>query len=200
MGKETKSKATPKKRKPRKSVNTAARKSAAKKAAFLEAFARLGTVTHAAKAAGVSRSLPYTWAGEDEEFKAAWEEAQQQANDALEREARRRAIEGVEEPVIHQGQLTLIQDPETGEIRPLTVRKYSDTLLIFLLKGNNPAKFRENATVEVAGPGGGPIKTEAKVEVAPITADQIPKVLSVLVAAGVVPVGETNAEEGAEEK
>lgn len=165
----------------------APRVTAAKKAAFLAAFAQLGTVTHAAKAAGVDRSAPYRWASTDDEFREAWDEAQAQATDALEREARRRAIEGVEEPVIHQGMMTMLEDPKTGEIRPLTVRKYSDTLLIFLMKGANPAKYRDNSRVEVSGPGGGPIKSESKAEAdIAIQPDQVADVLSVLAAAGVV--------------
>lgn len=50
---------------------------------------------------------------------------------ALEDEAVRRAYVGVEEPLFYQGK-------QCG-----TVRKYSDTLLIFLLKGAKPAKYRE---------------------------------------------------------
>ena len=48
-------------------------------------------------------------------------------------EARRRAVEGVEEPV------GWFQGTPGG-----TVRKYSDTLLIFLLKGARPHKYRDN--------------------------------------------------------
>jgi hypothetical protein len=33
----------------------------------------------------------------------------------------------------------------------MMVRKYSDTLLIFLLKGARPAKYRERQQVEVSG-------------------------------------------------
>ena len=40
------------------------------------------------------------------------------------------------------------------------IRKYSDTLMIFLLKGMNPRKFRDNATIEHTGPGGGPVSVE----------------------------------------
>lgn len=137
------------------------RDATAKKAAFLAAFAECGTVRHAAEAVGVDRSTAFRWLQNDPEFKAAFDDAEQQAADALEREARRRAIEGVNEPVIWQGQMTMVEDPETGEERPLTVKKYSDTLLIFLLKGAKPEKYRERA--EVSGPGGGPIQTQAEV-------------------------------------
>lgn len=165
----------------------APRLTAAKKRAFLEAFAELGTVTHAAKAAGVDRSAPRRWAESDEDFRAAWDAAQEQASDALEREARRRAIEGFEEPVVYQGQFTWIEDDETGERRPLTIRKYSDALLIFLLKGNRPAKFRDNSTVELSSPGSSAVKVEAKTEATvSLQSDQLADVMGVLASAGVV--------------
>ena len=62
----------------------------------------------------------------------AVDHAREEAADTLEAEARRRAIEGVEEPVFHKGE------------RVGTVRKHSDLLLIFLLKGARPQKFRDN--------------------------------------------------------
>ena len=59
---------------------------------------------------------------------------------------RRRAVEGVEEPVgWYKG--------EAGGV----VRKYSDTLLIFLLKGRKPEMYRER--YEHSGPGGRPVFT-----------------------------------------
>ena len=58
---------------------------------------------------------------------------------ALEDEAHRRAFDGTEEPVFHQGQ-------ECG-----SVRKYSDTLAIFLLKAHAPEKYRERQDVNVNG-------------------------------------------------
>ena len=53
---------------------------------------------------------------------------------------RRRAIEGVDKPVFHNGKVV-------GSIR-----EYSDTLLIFALKGSMPSKYREriDITVDVA--------------------------------------------------
>jgi hypothetical protein len=110
--------------------------------AFLAAFAETGTVTHGAKSSGISRQTHYNWltdAGYSERFS----DAQEQATDNLEREARRRAVEGVEEPVYYQGEVV-------GKIR-----KMSDTLLIFLLKGARPDKYRER--LEHTGHGGGPL-------------------------------------------
>jgi hypothetical protein len=40
-----------------------------------------------------------------------------------------------------------------------TVQKYSDTLLIFLMKGVRPEKYRERFGHEITGKDGGPIET-----------------------------------------
>ena len=61
------------------------------------------------------------------------------AADALEVEARRRAVDGVEEPVFYQG----------DEVA--TVTKFSDGLLRDLLKANNPEKFRERVDLNHSG-------------------------------------------------
>ena len=71
--------------------------------------------------------------------------AKQRGAEVLEDELRRRAFEGVPEPIYHQGL-------EVG-----TVQKYSDTLGIFLIKGAMPEKYRDRqqidltAKVDIAG-------------------------------------------------
>lgn len=107
-----------------------------KKRAFLAAFRLTGNVTVACLEADVHRSTVYEWRSEDPEFARAMEQAQIEASDYLEEEARRRAVVGTEEPVF--GRIGRDQDGEIG-----TIRRYSDSLLIFLLKGNRPDKFRE---------------------------------------------------------
>ena len=84
----------------------------------------------------------YRWREEDAEFAAEWERAKAIGLDALEDEALRRAFEGVEVPVLHKGQTVA------------TVRNYSDTLAIFLLKGGKPEKYRERTSTELTGAGG----------------------------------------------
>lgn len=108
-----------------------------KKAQFLEVFPTEGTVTHAAQKVGVDRSAHYRWLKEDPAYAAAFAEAEVKALDGLEREARRRAIEGTEKPVYQGGKLI-------G-----TIREYSDTLLIFLMKGANPSRYRERIDLTV---------------------------------------------------
>ena len=108
-----------------------------KRDAFLTAYAEVGTVTHAAELAGVSRNAHYMWMQDDPEYPEKFREAEKQACEVLEKEIRRRAVEGVDEPVFHKGE-------QCG-----TVRKYSDTLLIFAAKGAMPEKYRENAKLEI---------------------------------------------------
>jgi hypothetical protein len=111
-----------------------------KKAAMVAALSETGNVCKACEAAEVGRSTHYLWLQEDEDYRKAVSDAMETASDILEAEARRRAHDGVDEPVFYQGM-------ECG-----TVRKYSDTLLIFLLKGAKPDKFRERTSVIVEDP------------------------------------------------
>ena len=116
---------------------------------FLRELATSANVTGSAMAAGVHRATVYRWREEDAAFAAAWDDAVEQATDALEAEMRRRAFEGCLRPVFQGG-------VKVGEIR-----EYSDRLAEVLLKGHRP-KFRENAKVEISGPGGGPVRQEVR--------------------------------------
>jgi hypothetical protein len=97
---------------------------------FLETLRGCGNIRESAAAAGVHRATAYRARDADAEFAEAWDDALDEAADVLEMEARRRAIDGVEEPVYFRGR-------EVGK-----VRRYSDTLLMFLLKGIRPEKYR----------------------------------------------------------
>ena len=99
--------------------------------AFLKSFANSGNVSLAAKAAGITRAAAYAHRDKHTDFADEWAEAKDEAMDLLEAEALRRARRGVQEPVYYKGQVV-------GH-----VRKYSDTLLIFLLKGGLPEKYAE---------------------------------------------------------
>ncbi len=137
------------------------------KAAFLEALAETGNVGAASRAVGVSRIDAHAARRDDTEFAAAWAGAWDAARDiahdrarptgpvlvpasaaaaglrtavvtpvpsaveTLEAEARRRALEGVEENVYYQGAVI-------GR-----TRKYSDTMLMFLLRAYRPDIYRE---------------------------------------------------------
>ena len=107
------------------------------RAPFLETLASTGNVSSAIAAADVSRWFVYEERKRDADFAADWDRALEDAADTLEFEARRRAVDGWDEPVYG----SLGQGHGSGQIG--TVRKYSDTLLIFLMKGANPSKYRE---------------------------------------------------------
>lgn len=114
-----------------------------KKAEFLiQVVETGGNITRAAELVCLSRKTLYDYRAKDKKFAEAWDEAVDKGIDKLEDEAKRRAFEGVLEPVFYKGD-------ETGY-----VRKYSDILLIFLLKGHRE-KYRERH--EITGAGGKPL-------------------------------------------
>ena len=131
----------------KKTTKTPAKKRAAKKrkgsseheqtaqkrrqAAFLEAYITCGTITHAARMAKIARLTHYTWLAGGKEYQKAFAEAEIAATDALVQEARRRAIQGVSEPILYKGKVVK------------TIQKYSDHLLMFLIKGALPEVYRE---------------------------------------------------------
>jgi hypothetical protein len=80
----------------------------AKVATFLERLAEGFSVGGAAQAAGFDRVTAYRWRAADPEFAAAWDAARETGSDALEDEARRRACEGVQKLVLHQGKPVLV--------------------------------------------------------------------------------------------
>ena len=89
--------------------------------AFLAVLENTGSVTQAARLAKIHRRACYTHKAKDSEFSQRWDEALEQGADTLEDEARRRAFAG------------------------------SDVLLMFLLKGLRPQKWRESrATIPPA--------------------------------------------------
>jgi hypothetical protein len=111
---------------------------------FVEALAETGNVSGAVRMAGTSRTRAYELRKTDAAFAAAWDEAEQIAADKLEAETWRRAVEGVEEPVISGGKLVHGDDGQ-----PVTIRRYSDQLLLALLRAHRPEKFRERTAVEI---------------------------------------------------
>ena len=117
-----------------------------KERAFLYALAETCSVSRACESAGFGRATAYAWRADDPDFAVRWDEAKHIGAEALEDECVRRAREGVDEPVFYQGD-------KCG-----SVRKYSDTLAIFLLKGAMPDKYREKTAMELTGANGGPVQ------------------------------------------
>ena len=90
-----------------------------KQQAFLAAYAKTGNVTAAARQAKCHRASHYDWLA-DPDYADAFQQAQEQAVEDLESEARKRAKHG------------------------------SDLLLMFLLKSLRPAVYRDNFKGEVS--------------------------------------------------
>jgi hypothetical protein len=125
-----------------------------KQRAFLAAYGRLGIVVDAAKAARVAHTVHYKWL-KHPEYKAAFADAEEEAIGVLESEAHQRAMYGTAEPVIWRGKICYEpqRDPKTGQVKrdrkgqplpsttPLTIRRPSDNLLMFLLKKLDPSEF-----------------------------------------------------------
>jgi len=122
-----------------------------KLAQFLEALAETGNVLLSCDMHNLDRRALYRLRKADEDFRRAWDEALEQAADHLEAEARRRALDGLLQKKFTKDGDPII-DPETGE--QYVERVYSDTLLIFLLKGARPEKFRDRQQLEHVGAGG----------------------------------------------
>lgn len=116
--------------------------------AFLAAYAELGNVSDACEVAGVGRRTHYDWLDADTSYAAAFADARESAADRLERAALIRAVDGIDEPVFHKGEVV-------GH-----VRRYSDSLLQFLLKGARPEKYRERFDMGIR-PGRDPAVDEA---------------------------------------
>jgi hypothetical protein len=106
---------------------------------FIETLEDTCNVREACRVSEIARTAVYQWRKDDAAFAKRWEDALAIGADSLEEEAVRRAREGVDEPVFYKGDIC-------G-----AVRKYSDTLLIFLLKGAKPSKYREQLSVEHSG-------------------------------------------------
>ena len=145
-----------------------------RKKAFIAAYTTTASVQKAAEAAKVHKSRHYRWLEEDPEYAEEFRKAQDEAAQMLEDEAVRRAHDGVEEPVIYQGELCYeredVIDPDTGEVigskreNPLVIRKFSDTLLQFLLKAFRPAKYKDRGAIEHSGPAGAPIQIDTRLQ------------------------------------
>ena len=110
---------------------------------FLKALGETGIVSAAVEIAGTSRTRVYELRKRDACFAAGWEEAEERAADALEAEAWRRAVVGVQEPLVSGGKVVRDDDGQ-----PLAIRRYSDTLMIALLKARRPERFKDRAVVE----------------------------------------------------
>lgn len=112
-------------------------------ATYITHLQTCGLEAKSARAAGVSLRKVKRQYDTDPGFHELAMDALEEFADEIEQEAHRRAIEGVEEPVYHQGSVVGF------------VTKYSDTLLAKLLTGRRPEIFGNKT--EVTGAAGGPL-------------------------------------------
>jgi hypothetical protein len=91
---------------------------------FLAVFRETCNVAESARAAGVARRTVYDWREADPVFAVAWDEAEEEAVDALEAAARQRAM------------------------------TTSDRLMEILLKAHRPDKYVERSKTELTGANG----------------------------------------------
>lgn len=82
------------------------------------------------------------WRQQDPDFDQMCVEAESLVTDQIEREAIRRAVRGILEPVVHKGEVVMVD----GE--PLMRRAYSDGLIQFLLRGRRPEVYGDKSKVE----------------------------------------------------
>lgn len=107
----------------------------------LLAFEQYANVTIACKKAKVPRRTFYNWL-EETEFNNKFQSKVNVAIGVLEDEANRRAVQGTTKPVFYKGK------------RCGSIREYSDTLLIVLLKAHAPDKYKDRVVQEVTGKNG----------------------------------------------
>ena len=100
--------------------------------AFLSAYAECGNLSAASRASKVPRKCHYDWLDEPA-YVEAFETAKTQACEYLE---------------------TIAWEQATRAVNP------NPTLLIFLMKGAMPHKYRENTTIQHTGANGAPLSIE----------------------------------------
>jgi hypothetical protein len=117
-------------------------RTAKKKAAFLDGLRTDGRIICTCEALGIPRTSVYEWREKDPAFAAEWDAAIESMTENLEKEAYRRAYEGVSKPVYQGKELV-------GH-----VQEYSDTLTIFLLKARRPDTYNQVQKIAPTDPTG----------------------------------------------
>lgn len=143
-----------------------------KQKAFLAAYSVCGNITQAADSSGCDRVTHYLWMKDHPGYKEAFWHAKETAIDALEKESRRRALEGCRRYKFHNGHPIMVPCPEdfpcavpyggspTGFAFHYFEDEKSDALLIFLMKGHRPEMYKDRFYMEHAGAQGGPIRQQ----------------------------------------
>lgn len=111
-----------------------------------------GNVSAACKSILISRNTAYEHKKIDADFSAAWEEVLAALYDDAEKELFVRSVKGWREPVFYKGDIV-------GSIR-----KKSDRLLEFFLKGNRAEKFRERLDLNAHHTGSLDVNIQATID------------------------------------
>lgn len=115
---------------------------------FFETLAATDHMQKAVAASGLAERSVYYWREHDPEFAQRWTNAREAYVDKIEAEAYRRAVEGTDKGVYHQGALVA------------TEKQYSDSLLALMLKAKRKREYGDASKVELTGADGGPVKVE----------------------------------------
>lgn len=110
---------------------------------FLEALADGHPMIQAFKLSGLPKSTMYAERKTNADFAIAVAEALDHGADVWEAEAKRRAVDGFDRPIYQGGKLVGHE------------RQFSDTLLMFLLNGAKPERYKRRN--EISGANGGPV-------------------------------------------
>lgn len=102
---------------------------------FLAALAEGQTIGHACARAHIDPTTVYRRRRKCQPFRQLWKQARARSLPLMREECTRRAVDGTLKPVYHRGTVV-------GH-----VREYSDTLLMFLMKSMDPAKYRDHNAV-----------------------------------------------------
>ena len=111
---------------------------------FLFMLSKTGNASKACQTSGLTRQQVMALRDGDAAFGRAYDDAMSEAADLLEAEAWRRAVQGTVQPVLKAG-LPVVD--ATG--KPVVVRRYSDPLLMMLLRGCRPEKFQMHGRTSV---------------------------------------------------
>ncbi|MPY73085.1 MAG: hypothetical protein GEU87_02390 [Alphaproteobacteria bacterium] len=131
----------------------------ARRALFLKVLAETGCYRSAARAAtphstgkaspGVSSFKALE--NRDATFRAAVDDAIEEAKAAVEMEIKRRGQDGWLDPVFGKGERVYQIDPETGKQVPATIRRYDSNLLLARARALMPEKYSERKQLEISG-------------------------------------------------
>lgn len=111
-----------------------------------------GNVSKAAQAVKIARHTAYEHKKNDPDFSQAWDNVLAAVYDQMEQELYNRAVKGWDEPVFYKGDMIA------------KIRKKSDRLLEFALKGNRAEKFRERLDLNAHHTGSLDVNIQATID------------------------------------